>query len=74
MEFATRGLLVLSSRLSEMGVQGAAIATVTAEWAAALTFLVLLERKDPAIRLGYFTWYFPLFFPSLVFLILRRMG
>eukprot|EP00904_Undaria_pinnatifida_P005645 jgi/Undpi1/220/HiC_scaffold_1.g00217.m1 len=35
----------------DMGVQGAAIATVSAEWAAAVTFLILLERKTPSIKL-----------------------
>lgn len=35
-----------------LGVQGAAIATVTAEWTGALVFLFLLGRKDPTIRFG----------------------
>ncbi|CAM9470074.1 unnamed protein product, partial [Ectocarpus sp. 12 AP-2014] len=33
------------------GLQGAAIATVTAEWAGVMAFLVLLARKEPSIRL-----------------------
>lgn len=35
-----------------LGVQGAAIATVTAEWTGALVFLFLLGRKDPTVRFG----------------------
>ncbi|CAM9990186.1 unnamed protein product, partial [Ectocarpus sp. 8 AP-2014] len=33
------------------GLQGAAIATVTAEWAGVIAFLVLLAQKEPSIRL-----------------------
>ncbi|CBN77635.1 mate efflux protein, multi antimicrobial extrusion family [Ectocarpus siliculosus] len=33
------------------GLQGAAIATVTAEWAGVMAFLVLLAQKEPSIRL-----------------------
>lgn len=33
-----------------LGLQGAAIATVAAEWTAASVFLVLLSKKDPVIR------------------------
>ncbi|CAM9775736.1 unnamed protein product, partial [Ectocarpus fasciculatus] len=33
------------------GLQGAAIATVTAEWAGMAAFLVLLAQKEPSIRL-----------------------
>eukprot|EP00903_Cladosiphon_okamuranus_P014710 g13631.t1 len=34
-----------------LGLQGAAIATVAAEWSGAAAFLVLLAMKDPTIRL-----------------------
>ncbi|CAN0194362.1 unnamed protein product, partial [Pylaiella littoralis] len=34
-----------------MGLQGAAIATVAAEWSGAAAFLFLLARKDPTIRM-----------------------
>lgn len=59
-----------------MGVQGAAIATVSAEWAAALAFLVLLERKDPAIRfgLGLFVPVEFAFFLLHFLIILRRVA
>lgn len=35
---------------SGWGIQGAAIATVTAEWAGVMAFLVLLAQKEPSIR------------------------
>lgn len=62
-----------------MGVQGAAIATVSAEWAAALAFLVLLERKDPAIRFGFGLGLFvpvklAFFFNCIFFIILGRVA
>ncbi|CAM9520942.1 unnamed protein product [Scytosiphon promiscuus] len=34
-----------------MGLQGAAIATVSAEWSGAAAFLIVLAMKDPTIRL-----------------------
>lgn len=45
-------LAFLFSLQPGLGVQGAAIATVTAEWIGALAFLFLLRQKDPAIRFG----------------------